>query len=273
MNQSGNNQLVWAIAVIIIAVILSLILVPAVQGPGPQGEAGPAGEQGPQGEPGEQGPAGEQGEPGPQGDAGEVGPQGEQGPPGETGPAGEQGPQGEVGPAGEQGEPGPQGEAGPQGEQGPPGEAAVVEDYTVWYSPLAMIADETGSGSSNLALSRGAFGNTLRVTTSAAGDLQWLSLPLLVQDNLVIKAVKVCYDLSDASSFISQVRLAEETVPPSATVQHDDGTDLTSPDPVCIESAVGSYHPAGAVTLSLRLNFANTAHRIDIGAIGLVVGQ
>jgi hypothetical protein len=149
----------------------------------------------------------------------------------------------------------------------------VIEDHTVWYSPLAMIADENGSGSSNLSLSRGSVGNTLRVTTSAVGDLQWLSLPLLVQDNLLIKAVKVCYDLSNESSYISQVRLAEETVPPSALVQHDDGTDLTSTDPVCIESAVGNYQPTGAVTLSLRLNFADTAHRIDIGAIGLVVGQ
>jgi hypothetical protein len=251
MNTS-NNQLVWAIAVIIIAVILSLILVPAVQGPGP---AGPQGEPGPQGE---AGPAGEQG------------PQGEPGPQGEAGPAGEQGPQGEPGPQGEQGPPGP---AGPRGEQGPPGEAAVVADHMMWYSALAMIADENTAGSTNLRLLKGGFGNTLRVTTSAAGDLQWLNLPLIVPDNLTIKAVRVCYSLSSASSFISQVRLSEETVPPSASIRHDDGTDLTSTSPVCADSAVNNYQPNGAVTLSLRLNFANTTDRIDIGAIGLLVGQ
>ncbi|MBZ0298124.1 MAG: collagen-like protein [Anaerolineae bacterium] len=289
MNQQGNNsQIIWAIAVIIIAVILSLIIVPAVQGPGPEGPAGPAGEQGPQGEAGpegavgpqgEAGPQGEKGEPGPQGVAGAVGEQGPQGETGETGPAGAvgpAGPQGEVGPvgpAGPQGEPGPAGPAGPQGPQGDPGAAAVVEDFTRWYSPLGMQGDVNSAGVSYLTLLPGAFGNTLRVTTTQPGDLQWLMLPFVEQDNLKIKKVIVCYDLSSANSFISQVRLSEETLPPSALVKHDDPTDLTSTDPVCAESVVNNYQPNGAVTLSLRLNFASTADRIDIGAIGLVLGE
>jgi hypothetical protein len=136
-----------------------------------------------------------------------------------------------------------------------------------------MVADEDAAGQTDLQVSRAPFGNTLRVTTQQAGDLQWLTLPLAVQDNLTIKAVIVCYDLSSAGSFISQVRLAEETVPPSAFVQHDDPTDLTSTDPVCVESAVSDYQPNGAVSLSLRLNFANTTDRVDIGAVGLRVGQ
>ncbi|MCA9903238.1 MAG: collagen-like protein [Anaerolineae bacterium] len=258
-----NSPIVWSIIAVILAVILSLLLVPALLGPGPQG---------PQGDPGPQGAVG------PQGPQGEVGPQGEAGPPGPQGDAGLQGLQGDVGPQGEAGTPGAQGEAGPQGEpgpQGPQGEpgVVVVEDHTIWYSPLAMIADENAAGHTNLELVRATSGNTLRVTTQQAGDLQWLNLPLIVQDNLAIKAVIVCYDLSSASSFISQVRLAEETVPPSALVVHDDGTDLTSTDPVCAESAVNNYQPNGALGLSLRLNFANTTDRIDIGAIGLRVGQ
>jgi hypothetical protein len=129
-----------------------------------------------------------------------------------------------------------------------------------------------GSSSSNLVVTRGGFGNTLRVRTGQAGDLQWISLPLIVQENLKIKAVTVCYDLSDSGSFISQVRLSEETTPPTATVMHDDGTDLTSTSAECVESVVSDYQPGGAVTLSLRLNFGDTADRIDIGAIGLMVG-
>ena len=148
--------------------------------------------------------------------------------PGEQGPQGEQGDPGEQGPQGEQGEP------GPQGEQGPPGEPAPVEDFMIWYSPLGMEPAPLGSSSSNLEVTRGGFGNTLRVTTQQTGDLQWLSLPLIVQDNLKIKAVTVCYHLSDSGSFISQVRLSEETTPPSATVMHDDGTDLTSTDSECV---------------------------------------
>ena len=54
-----------------------------------------------------------------------------------------------------------------------------------------------------------------------------------------IKAVTLCYDLSNASSFISQVRLSEETLPPNGFVLHDDPTDLTSVVSVCVESPVG----------------------------------
>ena len=251
-NSQGTNPIVLAVAAVIVAVILSLLLAPSVLGPGPAGEQGP---------PGDQGPTGEQGPPG---DAGPPGPAGEQGPPG---PTGEQGP---PGPAGEQGPP------GPAGEQGPPGPAGVVtvEDFTVWISPLNMVASPNGSSNSYLVLKRGGFGDTLQVTTTVAADLQWLALPLQVPNNLTIKGVTVCYDLTNEASFISQVRLSEETVPPSATVVHDDGTDLTSTDPTCYDSPVsGGIQPNGAITLSLRLNFANMTNRIDIGAIGILVGQ
>lgn len=236
MNQQ-TNPIVWTIVAVVIAVILSLVLVPAVQGPGPEGPPGPQGETGPQGEPGEAGPAGEQG------------PQGEQGEPGEPGPQ------------------------GPVGEQGPPGEAAVVEDHIIWISPLGMIADESTSGVTHLTLNRGGLGNTLRVGTDQVGDLQWLMQPLALPDHLVIKAVTVCYGLSSENSFISQVRLSEEMEPPSATVQHDDPTDLLSTDGECYVSEVADLAINGAVTLSLRLNFGDVTDRVDIGALGITVGQ
>ena len=145
-------------------------------------------------------------------------------------------------------------------------------DFVLWVSPLSMIPDEDGSGDTSLSLSRAAAGTTLRVTTTQVGDLQWLNLPLAVDSRFAIKTVTLCYDLSNASSFISQVRLTEETVPPAAAIRHDDATDRTSTAPVCVESQVGNLQPAGAMTLALRLNFANTAHNIDIGAVGLTLG-
>jgi hypothetical protein len=147
----------------------------------------------------------------------------------------------------------------------------MPEDHVIWYSPLSMIADVHTLRATDLVLRRG-FGNALRAATTNAGDRHWLNLPLIVQDNLRIQAVIVCYDLSSASSYISQVRLYEETVPLITFIRHNDGTDLTSTDPVCAESAVDFYQPSGAVILSLRLNFASTNDRIYIGAIGLRVG-
>jgi hypothetical protein len=140
-------------------------------------------------------------------------------------------------------------------------------DYTLWISALGFIAPD----GSALAIRRGAMGNTTQVMTPRAGDLQWILLPLTVPSTASIKAVIVCYQLSNARSFISQVRLSEESTPPSALVRHDDGADLRSTIPARYESQVRPFRPEGAITLSLRLNFADTADRIDIGAIGLLL--
>jgi hypothetical protein len=148
-----------------------------------------------------------------------------------------------------------------------------VPDFMLWLNPLSMVPDEDGSGDTSLSLSRGAAGTTLRVRTSQAGDLQWLNLPLALDSRFAIKAVTLCYDLSSASSFISQIRITEETLPPSAVVRHDDGGDLTSVVSVCEERPVGNLQPEGAMTLALRLNFASTAHFIDIGAVGITLGK
>src|SRR5262245_6171419 len=64
-----------------------------------------------------------------------------------------------------------------------------VPDFVVWMNPLSMIADEDGAGGTSLSLIRAASGNTLRVTTSQAGDLQWLNLPLTLDSRFRIKAV------------------------------------------------------------------------------------
>jgi hypothetical protein len=151
--------------------------------------------------------------------------------------------------------------------------AASVPDFVLWVNPLSMIPDEDGSGDTSLLLSRGAAGTTLRVRTSETGDLQWLNLPLALDSRFAIKGVTLCYDLSSASSFISQVRITEETLPPTAAIRHDDGTDLTSVVSACVDSPVGNLEPEGAMTLALRLNFASTAHTIDIGAVGIRLGK
>lgn len=155
------------------------------------------------------------------------------------------------------------------GPEGPPGEPPPVLDRTLWISPLDATIEEPG-----LQLERGFFGNTLRVTASEPGDLQWVDVPLALPSDLKIKQVTVCYSVEDETSFISQVRLSKETVPPTALVVHDDGTDLTSTTPTCATSAIGGGLTVDAAfTLSLRLDFASTDHEIDIGAVGLLLGE
>jgi hypothetical protein len=52
----------------------------------------------------------------------------------------------------------------------------------------------------------------------------------------------------------------------------DDGTDLTNPGPVCVNSSATSIDPnPGALLLSLRVNFGNTADRIVVRGLGLLL--
>jgi len=86
-----------------------------------------------------------------------------------------------------------------------------------------------------------------------------------------IKGVRVCYELTNKRSFISQIRLAQVQTPPqSAVVRLDDATDQTNPGPICVDSATTSIDPAaGEVLLSLRVNFGNVADKIAVRALGL----
>ena len=53
-----------------------------------------------------------------------------------------------------------------------------------------------------------------------------------------VTGVRLCYELSSSTSFVTQVRLAQVQDPPAtAVVLLDDGTDLTATGPVCVNSA------------------------------------
>jgi len=146
------------------------------------------------------------------------------------------------------------------------------EDETLWISPLNFVVSEGAPGFESLSISRGFSGNTIRVTSTEAGDPRWISLPLSMRSGLKIKKVLVCYEVSGSSTHISQTRLTEEKEPPRAEVVHDDGADLTSTTPTCYESLVDMVAVEGAITLSLRLTFGSPSDHVDIGAIGVVVG-
>jgi hypothetical protein len=68
--------------------------------------------------------------------------------------------------------------------------------------------------------------------------------------------------------------LAQVQTPPSAAlVLLDDGTNQTDPGPVCVNSkgAVDIDPSKGPLLLSLRVNFANTADKIVIRGLGLIL--
>ena len=105
------------------------------------------------------------------------------------------------------------------------------------------------------------------VVGATDADLQWVNIPLSLPAGK-INSVTICYQVKGSNSFISQVRLAKMTLPNSAGVIHDDGTDLKSTSPTCYTSKVGSAVIDGTVTLSLRIAVAAN-ESIQVGGISL----
>lgn len=103
------------------------------------------------------------------------------------------------------------------------------------------------------------------------GGNKVVHMALEVPPKFLVKGVRVCYELSNKRSFISQIRLAQVQNPPqTATVLLDDGTDLTNPGPVCVDSAATNVNPmAGPLLLSLRVKFGDTKDSIVVRGLGL----
>jgi hypothetical protein len=99
----------------------------------------------------------------------------------------------------------------------------------------------------------------------------WTALE--VPPTYAVVGVRICYELTSARSFISQVRLAQVQTPPAtALVLLDDPTNHTAVGPVCVDVPSPSIDPAkGSLLLDLRVNFGNTADLIAVRAVGLLL--
>jgi hypothetical protein len=92
-----------------------------------------------------------------------------------------------------------------------------------------------------------------------------------------VTGVRVCYELTDSRSFITQIRLAQvDSTGTTAPVLLDDGTDQTATGPVCVNTtpAVRIDPNAGSLLLSLRINIGTGGagtDKIAIRALGLIL--
>jgi hypothetical protein len=108
----------------------------------------------------------------------------------------------------------------------------------------------------------------LTVQSHTPGDLKWLVVSLPVAPGQGIDMVELCYQASDDGTFIRQVRLVEKQSNYRLVV-HDDGTALTSPTEACYRSRVRGYTAADAVSLWLRLEFAQADDVIVIDTVSV----
>jgi hypothetical protein len=140
-----------------------------------------------------------------------------------------------------------------------PGDPSVTTSFNA-------VSSGVGGGLTGLVIQSSTTGENAQ-----GGGNKVVHMGLQVPTGNLIRGVRVCYELSNKRSFISQIRLAQVQTPPqSAIVKLDDGTDQTNPGPICVDSATTTVDPSlGEVLLSLRVNFGNTSDKIVIRALGL----
>lgn len=142
-------------------------------------------------------------------------------------------------------------------------------DREIWYNAINFV-----SGDPTLKIYQPYVAHpSVKINATSPGDLKWISMTIPTKPGKKIKGIRVCYQLTNSRSFISQIRLAEMITPDHAVVKHDDGTDLLSTTPTCYDSIVAEYEPKASVLLELRLNFGDTADVITIGGIRVLWGD
>lgn len=155
----------------------------------------------------------------------------------------------------------------------------AIRKTIMWVNHFDLLPGDPSVKTSFNAVSSGVGGGltglVIESTTTGenaqGGGNKVVHMGLQVPPGYSIRGVRVCYELSNKRSFISQIRLAQVQTPPqTATVLLDDGTDQTNPGPICVDSAATNVDPgAGEVLLSLRVNFGNTSDKIAVRALGL----
>ena len=142
-----------------------------------------------------------------------------------------------------------------------PGDSSVKTSYNAVNSGV-------GSGLTGLVIESTTLGDQAQ-----GGGNKVVQKALDVPPGYKITGVRVGYENSNVRSYITQVRLAQVQNPPgTALVLLDDPTHLNAAGPTYAHSAATSIDPAkGPLLLDLRVNFGNTADRIVVRGLGLLL--
>jgi len=160
-------------------------------------------------------------------------------------------------------------------------QALKAQDSTVWINHLDFLPGDpsvtTSFNAVNSGIGGGLSGLVITSTTlgedAVGGGNKVIEKGVQVPPWYLVTGVRVCYELKNTRSFISQIRLAQLQDPPgTALVVLDDGTDLTAIGPTCVDSTPASAPinlADGALRLSLRVNFADLTDAIVLRGVGL----
>jgi hypothetical protein len=151
----------------------------------------------------------------------------------------------------------------------------------MWLNHFALLPGDPSVQTTFNAVNSGVGGGLTALvvqSTTTGEDAQGggnkvVQMAVEVPPGFKVTGVRVGYELTSSASFISQIRLAQVQDPPAtALVLLDDGTDLTAVGPVFVDSASTLIDPAtGPLLLSFRVNFGNTADKIAIRGVALIL--
>jgi hypothetical protein len=153
------------------------------------------------------------------------------------------------------------------------------EEELLWLNHFDLLPGDDSVQTSHNAVSSGVGGGLtgLVITSTTKGDEaegggnKVVHMAVAVPPGYLVTGVRVGYELTSSNTHITQIRLAQVQDPPdSATVLLDDATAQTNPGPIHVDSSSARIDPRdGALLLSLRVNFDDTADRIVVRSVGL----
>jgi len=154
-------------------------------------------------------------------------------------------------------------------------------ELIMWVNHFSLLPGDpsviTSHNAVNSGVGSGLTGLVIQSTTTGdeaqGGGNKVVQKALDIPPGYEIAGVRVGYENSNVRSYITQVRLAQVQDPPAtALVLLDDPTHLNAAGPTYADSAPTSIDPAkGPLLLDLRVNFGNTADRIVVRGLGLLL--
>ena len=145
-----------------------------------------------------------------------------------------------------------------------PGDPSVVTSFNAYTVPPTI---EPASG---LVIT-----STTPGGTGEGGGVKVVEKGVQVPPWYLVTGVRLCYELTNSGSYISDITLMQLRTPGAVTPELLDGTDRTSITAVCVDSVAPPppIDPTdGALRLSLGLQFSDTTYASDaivIRGVGL----
>jgi len=118
---------------------------------------------------------------------------------------------------------------------------------TIWLSPTDYV-----SGDTSLSIDYPSIHHSSTIVTSETiGDDKWILMSLRLPENISLEEIVLCYQVSNARSFICQVRIYELGLPEQGLVRCDEAVALQNTSPGRYKSILGGIIPTPGSALTL----------------------